>query len=65
MEEFARYIVEETGLLTLPRYGSTYIPNEVRAQFEEVAKYFDFAAYAEALEQHFEKHFSLLGIPRR
>lgn len=48
MEEFARYIVEETGLLTLPHSG--YIPNEVRAQFENVAEYFDFERYAEDLE---------------
>lgn len=48
MEEFARYIVEETGLLILPHSG--YIPNEVRAQFEQVAKYFDFERYAEDLE---------------
>lgn len=48
MEDFARELVEGTGLLMLPR--STYVPNEVRAQFEEVAKYFDFAAYAEDLE---------------
>lgn len=48
MEDFARDLVESTGLLTLPR--STYVPNEVRAQFEEVAKYFDFATYAEELE---------------